>query len=176
MISEQATIISQNSIKWWVSMLETNYVLWLEGSEICASVSTPPPPCMPFKSARYSSRIYTWKYLYTTNLYKFQNKQEILGRTFPWYDTDRIENDASSNSIIACSLPRKRLPSRCLATTRGIQIEATDIWEGFMKYAVRRWDGLRCHDIHNQVFIKIGSGVQKLMRGGHRHAHNKVIS
>jgi hypothetical protein len=41
---------------------------------------------------------------------------------FPWYDTDRIENDVSNNSsIVACVFVAAAtfLPSRCLATTGG---------------------------------------------------------
>jgi hypothetical protein len=42
---------------------------------------------------------------------------EELIAYFPWYDTGRIENDASNNSyIIACVLVVTFLPSRCLAT------------------------------------------------------------
>jgi hypothetical protein len=40
---------------------------------------------------------------------------------FPWYDMDRIENDASNNYIVACvfAAAGKFLPSRYLATIRG---------------------------------------------------------
>jgi hypothetical protein len=34
-------------------------------------------------------------------------------------------------------------------------------------HEVRRWDELRCHDIHIKVSRKTGSGIQKLLRDIH---------
>jgi hypothetical protein len=56
---------------------------------------------------------------------------------FPWYDTDRRENEASNNSIVACVFVAALnffLSSRCLATVKGTRNRHTDCWEGFMKY------------------------------------------
>jgi hypothetical protein len=44
-----------------------------------------------------------------------------------------------------------------------------------MKYGMG-WDGLRCNNIHIPSFIKIGSGIQKLTGGIHRHTDNMVIA
>jgi hypothetical protein len=55
------------------------------------------------------------------------------------------------------------LPSRCVAKIEGYTYRHR--MGGI--YEVRRWDGLRCHDIPS--FMKVGSGIQKLIRGIHRH-------
>jgi hypothetical protein len=65
-----------------------------------------------------------------------------------WYDTDHIENNASNNSsIVACVFVAAEtfLTSRCLAT-RGEYTQTHRLMGKI--YEVRRWDGLRCHDIH----------------------------
>jgi hypothetical protein len=44
-------------------------------------------------------------------------------------------------------------------------------------YEVRHGDGLRCHDIRIPNFIKIGSGIQKLVGGGtqtHRQHGDRI--
>jgi hypothetical protein len=67
---------------------------------------------------------------------------------------------------------RTCLPIRCLATIGRIY-RHTDWWERFIKVSL--WDWLRCHDIqYTPSFIKIGSGIKKLMEGGiHRHTDSK---
>jgi hypothetical protein len=79
---------------------------------------------------------------------------EELIAYFPWYDTDRIENDASSSSsIVAIVLVAAVmfLPSRCLAT---IEDTHTDTKPMRGLYEVRLWDGLRFREIHTK-FHKI---------------------
>jgi uncharacterized membrane protein YozB (DUF420 family) len=69
---------------------------------------------------------------------------------------DRIENNTSNNSsIVACVFVAAVtfLPSRCLARK-----------EGFMKYAVQICSRAMIY-IYISSLIKIGSGVQKLIRG-----------
>jgi hypothetical protein len=90
--------------------------------------------------------------LHFSSLSLFWNKfwDELIGH-FPWHDTDRIEDDVSnSSSIVACVFVAAVtfLPSRCLATIRGIHIYTHILMGGI--YEVRRWDGLRCHDIHTK--------------------------
>jgi hypothetical protein len=108
------------------------------------------------------------------------NKKSSSGKnlltTFLWYDTDRIENDASNNYfIVACVFVAAVafLPSRCLATIGGMYIETHRLMEGI--YEVRHWDGLRCHDID----IKFHKGLfshSEITRGIHRHTDSMVIS
>jgi hypothetical protein len=88
-------------------------------------------------------------YNYFSTHYNVYNKKfwEELIAYFPWYDTDRIENDASKNSSIACVRYRGNVstdplpstdrgtftePSRHLATIRGYAYRHTDWWEGFL--------------------------------------------
>jgi hypothetical protein len=60
------------------------------------------------------------------------------------------------------------LPSICLATIGEIHIQThTDLWEGFMKYAVEMGSGAM---IYIPSFIYIGSSIQTLM-GGDTHIH-----
>jgi hypothetical protein len=75
------------------------------------------------------------------------------------------------------------LPSRCLAMKGGIftapflSNDRRDIHRlmGGV-YEVRRWDELRCHDIHTK-FVQIGSGIQKWIGGGiHRHTDSMEIA
>jgi hypothetical protein len=54
-------------------------------------------------------------------------------------------------------------PSRCLAMKVGIHIQTHRLIGGI--YEVRRWDVLRCHNIHTKVHWT-GSGNQKLIGGG----------
>jgi hypothetical protein len=96
--------------------------------------------------------------------------------TFVWYDTGHIENNESNNSyIVACVFVTavKFLPSRCLATIRGHTYRHTDWWEGYFNYAVVK--GSRAM-IYVPSFINIGSGIQKLKGGLHRHTDSKVIA
>jgi hypothetical protein len=55
---------------------------------------------------------------------------------------------------------------------RGCKYRQTDWWEGLRKYTVEIGSGAM---IYIPNFIKIGSGIQKLMDGVHRHIDNKVI-
>jgi hypothetical protein len=99
---------------------------------------------------------------------------------FPWYDTNRIENDVSNNySIVACVFVTTVtfLPSRCLETIGGFyrteQLPSKDTGihiqtrrcKGFFNQAVEMGSGAV---IYIPRFIKIGSGIQKLIRGIHR--------
>jgi hypothetical protein len=54
---------------------------------------------------------------------------------------------------------------------RGIQIQTHR--EGFMKYAVEMGSGAM---IYILSFIKIGSGIKKLIRGEYRHTDSIVIA
>jgi hypothetical protein len=119
-----------------------------------------------------------------------KKKQEVLGRTNRLPSTIRhghIENDASNNSsIVACIfvtavtlLPSRCLamiggfvPSRCLATIEGYTYRHTDWWEGFFNQAVEMGSGAV---IYVPSFIKIGSGIQKLI-GGRVHRHTYTYS
>jgi hypothetical protein len=47
----------------------------------------------------------------------------------------------------------------------------TDYWEGFMKYAVEMGSGAM---IYIRSFIKIGSGIQKLIGGIHRQHGDRI--
>jgi hypothetical protein len=59
------------------------------------------------------------------------------------------------------------LPSLCLVTVGGIHIQ-THRWQGFMKYAVEIGSGAM---IYIPSFIKIGSGIQKLIRWREIHRY-----
>jgi hypothetical protein len=75
---------------------------------------------------------------------------------------DRIENDMSNNSsIVACVfvVVVTILPSSCLATISGYTYRHTDLWEGSIKCAV-------VMDSYIPSFVKIGSGIQKLIEVG----------
>jgi hypothetical protein len=65
----------------------------------------------------------------------------------PWYDMDRIENEASNNhSIVACAFVAAvtTLPS-CYLPTIGVHIETYRAMIGI--YEVRHWHSLWCHNI-----------------------------
>jgi hypothetical protein len=114
------------------------------------------------------------KYRYTNN-HKIHNNKWITSRTFLWYDTNRIENDAFNNSsIVACVFVAAvtSLPSRCLATRGGCTHRHTDRCERFMTYALKMGS---CVMIYLPSFIQIGSGIQNLLRGIHRQ-HGDLIS
>jgi hypothetical protein len=55
------------------------------------------------------------------------------------------------------------LPSRCLATMGGLHIRTRRLVRGI--YEVRRWCGLRCHDVHIK-FHKDWPDIQKLIGWG----------
>jgi hypothetical protein len=64
---------------------------------------------------------------------------------------DSIENDTSNNySIVAYVFVAAVtfLPSRCLTTIGGVYIQTYRLMGGI--YEIRRWDGLRCHDINTK--------------------------
>jgi hypothetical protein len=86
--------------------------------------------------------------------------------TLLWYDTVHIENDMSNNSPIVAYIRccRNVFTELLPSNDREIHIQ-TDRQMGGI-YEVFCWDGLRCHDIPS--YIKVGSGIQKLMRGIHR--------
>jgi hypothetical protein len=66
------------------------------------------------------------------------------------------------------------LPSLSLATIGGMHIQTHRLMGGI--YEVRRWGGLRCHDIYIPS-LKIGSGIQKLIGGGYTDTqHDNLIS
>jgi hypothetical protein len=93
------------------------------------------------------------------------------------YDTDRIGNASNNSSAVVCirccnNVFNVPLPSN----DGGIYITDRDRWEGFiyfMKYAVQMASGVM---IHIPTFIKIGSGIQKLMKGIHIYKDSMVIS
>jgi hypothetical protein len=87
---------------------------------------------------------------------------------------DRIEKDALNNSIVVSVFFAvvTFLPSRCLATI-GIHIQTHRPMDGFMKYAVEMGSGAI---IYILSFIKIGSGIQKLIGGIHRYTDNTEIA
>jgi hypothetical protein len=93
----------------------------------------------------------------TVNIYKttwhhwHENLKSHIQKNdyFPWYDKDQIENDASNNySTVACVFVAavKFLPSRCQATIGIYTIYRQRLMWGI--YEIRRWDGLRCHELH----------------------------
>jgi hypothetical protein len=137
----------------------------------------------------------------------FNNKfWEELTVYVPWYATGHIENDTSNNSsIVECVfvttvtflssrclatitgfLPnccpatiRKFLPSRCQATIREYRYRHTDWWEGLLNQDAEKGSGAM---IYVPNFIKIGPGIQKLIRGEytdtrtHSHTDSNVIA
>jgi hypothetical protein len=84
---------------------------------------------------------------------------------FPWYDTERIENDTSHNSsIVPCIRCRgddftEQLPSNRMKDTH----TNTDWRKGFMKYVVEMGSGAI---IYISSFIKIGLDIRSWW-GGH---------
>jgi hypothetical protein len=69
--------------------------------------------------------------------------------------------EASNNASLS-------LPNRCLATIGGIHIQTQTDARGFMKYAAEMGSGAM---ICTPSFIRIGSGIQKLIGGIHRQTH-----
>jgi hypothetical protein len=60
---------------------------------------------------------------------------------FPWYDTDRTENDASNNSFIVAYVfvaTVMFLPSRCLVTI-ATQTDGRDVWSTSLRRAQVAW-------------------------------------
>jgi hypothetical protein len=88
--------------------------------------------------------------------------------TLLWYDTDRIENDASNNSslFLVFVAAGTCIPSRCLTTIREYKNRHTDWWEGFIKYSVEMGSNAM---IYIPSSIIIGWSIQKL-KGGDSHA------
>jgi hypothetical protein len=75
---------------------------------------------------------------------------------------DCIENDASNNSIAGVFIVTITFFTEPLSSKDGgIHIQ-TDRWEGFMKYAIETGPGAM---IYIPSFMKIGSGIQKLIGG-----------
>jgi hypothetical protein len=64
----------------------------------------------------------------------------------PWYGTDNIENDTSCCMYIRCRGNVFTEPLR--SNAMGIRMQTHRLMRGI--YEVRRWDGLRCHDIHTR--------------------------
>jgi hypothetical protein len=78
---------------------------------------------------------------------------------------DRIENDSSNSYSIVAWIVIAAVtfsPSRFLATIGRYTYRHTDLWEGFMKYAVEMSSGVM---IYIPSFIKIGSDILKLIGG-----------
>jgi hypothetical protein len=71
-------------------------------------------------------------------------------------------------SIFAYSPYHGKVSSELLPSNdlREYTYRHTDWWEGFMNYAVEMGS---CDMIHIQSFVKIGSGIQKWIKGIHRH-------
>jgi hypothetical protein len=58
-------------------------------------------------------------------------------------------------------------------TIRGYIYRHKNSWDGFIKYTVEMGSGAM---IFMPSLIKIGSAIQKLIRGIHRHTDSMVIS
>jgi hypothetical protein len=89
--------------------------------------------------------------------------RKIKSRIFLWYDTDRIENDASRSSYIVVYVfvaAVTFLLKSCLAMIRGYTYRHTDWWEGFMRYAAGMGSGAM---MYIPSFIKIDSCILKLI-------------
>jgi hypothetical protein len=101
----------------------------------------------------------TWKSCNSVKNKKFREESIAY---FPWYDTDRIEDDTPKDfSIVACVFVAtvKFLPSRFLATIGythiDTQIDERDLWSSRAM-------------VYIPSFMKNGSAIQKLIRGIHR--------
>jgi hypothetical protein len=83
--------------------------------------------------------------------------------TFLSYDKDHIEDEASIISpVVAYVAAVTFLPSLCLTTLGEYTYRHIDSLEEFMKYAVKMASRAM---IYISSFIKIGSGIQKLIGG-----------
>jgi hypothetical protein len=98
---------------------------------------------------------------------------EELIAFFPSYDKERVEKDASTNFSISAYFVSAGtcIPSRCLATIWGTQIRNKEGWEGFIEYAVEIASGAM---ICTSIFMKIGSGIQKLKEVIHGHTDTQT--
>jgi hypothetical protein len=105
---------------------------------------------------------------------KEQKFWEELIAYFRWYDKDRTKDDASNNYfIVACVFVAvvTFFPSRCLVTVGGYTYRQRFMWG---TYEVRRWDGLRRHDIHTKfhnvwfIHSKVLGGTQTHRQHGDR--------
>jgi hypothetical protein len=127
-----------------------------------------------FKQKKLQSRRYTNK-----------NKKKIGVCFYKKYYKTFLENQIACLHLIWHGSHRKRriqqlfyrcvaavmiLPGRCLATIGGYTYRHRDWWEGFMKYVTDMGSGTM---IYILSFIKIGSGIRKLIRGIHRHTDTK---
>jgi hypothetical protein len=125
---------------------------------------------------------HNWTFTWTDMFREFGFISENINKKFwgqliaylPSYHTDRFENDVSSNSsIVACVFLTAVtfLPSCFLSTIRGYTYRNTDWWEGFFNYSVEMGSAAVIYE-YVPSFIKIGSGVQRLIRGDtHTHTH-----
>jgi hypothetical protein len=84
-----------------------------------------------------------------------------------------MESDTSNHpSIVACVFVAavKLLPIRCLATIEDKHTDTQTNGRNVMKYTVEMGSGAMRLILS---FIKIGSGIQKLIGGIYRHTHRK---
>jgi hypothetical protein len=118
-----------------------------------------------------------------------QNKKvwEELIAYFPWYDMDCIQNVVSKNSFIvvcvfitvitffkSCYLAKIKgfLPIHCLAMIGRYTYRHRPMGR---IYKVCRWDGLNAMTYsYIPSFINIGSAIQKLIGGIHRHTDTQT--
>jgi hypothetical protein len=73
---------------------------------------------------------------------------------------ERMEDHASNNSSIVAYIFVASFTEPFPSNDKGIQIQTQRLMERI--YEVRRWDGLRCHDIYTK-FHKDWSDIQKLL-------------
>jgi hypothetical protein len=106
---------------------------------------------------------------------KKQEVEELIAYV-PWYDTDRIENEAFNNSSVVAYVfvaTVTFLPNSCLATIRGYTYRHTDWWEGFIKYGAEVGSDVM---IYIPSLIKIGLTIQQLIGRIHRYADSMVVA
>jgi hypothetical protein len=93
---------------------------------------------------------------------------------FPLSQRGPYKNKASTNYFIVENVyvaAIKFLPSCCLATTEGQTYRHTDLLEGCMKYPIEMDSSVM---MCVPSFIKIDSGIQKLILGLHRHTDFQI--
>jgi hypothetical protein len=120
----------------------------------------PPGTGFPFRRLLRLAGI-RWKYSNPPPHGQEIHKQE----TILWYDTDHIENDASSNSsIVMCTLCHRNVTNKPLPSNdRGIHMQTHKLRRGV--YEILRRDGFRCHNTHTN-FHTYWFRPLKLIRGG----------
>jgi hypothetical protein len=99
--------------------------------------------CPIFSRSRYNGTLVTWTAVCLT----VANFKPLMFPYFPWYDTDPIQNDNSSNSsIVACVFVAivMFLSSRCLATIVGNTYGHKVWWKGFMNWSLK-WTQVPWH-------------------------------